>query len=144
VFLASVGIVILLITAQAKFSLGSFTDGGPERNYRTPPASGFAELAASMRRDRQTAPEARPSEVRTQRVVIQGRLEEGRPAPRPMPVRPSLPRYYSEDGDAQLAKTLKTMKVQAITAKPVIEDFKIDESERETGAPLQGGSGPAN
>jgi type IV secretion system protein VirB10 len=142
VFLLSVGVVILLITMQAKFKLGNFTDGGPEKSYRTPPASGFAELAASMRRDRQAAPpaetEPRP-EIRAQRIVIGGRRET-----RATPDRPSLPRYYSNDEDARLAQTLRTMKIQAITAKPVVEDFKAEESGVEKGAPSQGKPGSAN
>jgi type IV secretion system protein VirB10 len=93
-----------------------------------------------MRRDRK---QERPVNVsvdiqkdRTQRIVI-----EGNPGKREIPAvlaLPLPPRYYSNDDDAQLARTLRTMKIQAMTARPVVENFKIEENERANG--VQGGT----
>jgi hypothetical protein len=56
-----------------------------------------------------------------------------------IPVQSSLPRYYSNKDDAQLAQTLKTMKIQAITARPVVDDFKLDETSGEASRAEQSG-----
>ncbi|MDR1508698.1 MAG: TrbI/VirB10 family protein [Synergistaceae bacterium] len=141
VFLFGLAGLILGINAQVRFKSGDFSDIGAAKNYRIPPASGFAELAASMRSDRKTAPVDKPeppsADVRTQRIVIEGGRE-----PRTLPVRPAMPRYRSDNDDAQLARTLRNMKVQAITAKPVVENFKASGSDAER-APSQGESGLA-
>ncbi|MDR1483040.1 MAG: TrbI/VirB10 family protein [Synergistaceae bacterium] len=137
VFLLSVGAVIALITFQTKFKIGDLSDENPMKNYRIPPATGFAELAASMRRDRQVERVVetirQPSRNRTQRVVIEGKREKsGKPEILPVrtvPVRPVPPRYYSNNDDAQLAQTLRTLKLQAITAKPIIENFDVEGSD---------------
>jgi type IV secretory pathway VirB10-like protein len=132
VFLLAVASVIGMITFQAKFKTGNSEGGGAAKNYRTPPATGFAELAASMRRDRQAAGTAKPEppsrDVKTQRIVIEGKTED-KPEARALPARPSLPRYRSDNDDAQLARTLRTMKIQALTARPAVENFKAEESE---------------
>jgi type IV secretory pathway VirB10-like protein len=145
VFLLSVAAVIGMITAQSKFKIGDFEDGAPAKNYRTPPATGFAELAASMRQDRQLAkrsvPEPRSGDIKTQRIVIEGKME-GRAETRAIPAQPALPRYWSENGDAQIAATLRTMKIQAITARPLVENFKVEGSE--SGERQRGESEPAN
>jgi type IV secretion system protein VirB10 len=141
VFLLVVAAVIAMITFQAKFKVGISLDDGPDKSYRTPPSSGFAELAASMRRDRQPvqavppkAPEKQSPDARIQRIVIEGRPEAGDVS--------ALPRYYSDNADAQLAQTLRTMKVQAITARPVVENFKTEDLERSKGA--EGETGQTN
>jgi type IV secretion system protein VirB10 len=77
-----------------------------------------------MRRDRQivpVSPEQRSPDVRTQRIVIEGRQGNAARA-----IQPALPRYYSSKDDAQLAQTLRTMKIQAITARPVVENFNLE------------------
>jgi type IV secretion system protein VirB10 len=48
----------------------------------------------------------------------------------------------SDNDDAQLAQTLRTMKIQALTARPLVENFKVEESEN--GEQRRGGSEPAN
>jgi type IV secretion system protein VirB10 len=125
VFLFVLAGVILGINAQVRFKSGDFSDSGTVKNYRIPPASGFAELAASMRGDRKQTPAAEPvrpsRDVRTQRIVIEGRRE-----PQTIPVLPVMPRYRSNNDDAQLARTLRNMKIQAITAKPLVENFNAD------------------
>jgi type IV secretory pathway VirB10-like protein len=146
VFLASVGVVIFLITMQARFKLGDFNDGVPSKSYRTPSSAGFAELAASMRRDRQNAakPERPSRDVKTQRIVIQGKLEENKPVSRAVPALPPVPGYYSNNDDAQIAQTLRNMKIQAITAKPVVENFDAGREEDEGGGMSSGTSGSEN
>jgi type IV secretion system protein VirB10 len=139
VFLFCLAGVIVAINMQVRFKRGDFSDIGTVKNYRIPPASGFAELAASMRSDRKGAPVSTPEppsrDVRTQRIVIEGRREQ-----RTIPIQPVMSRYSSNNDDAQLARTLRTMKIQAITAKPVVENFKVDAIE-EGGAPSQDESG---
>lgn len=124
VFIALVGIVIFAITMQAQFDRDGTSADGPAKNYRPPQPAGFAELAASMRRDRRPAPAPASPEPRTQRIVVEG--------PREMqPVRPAslLPRYYSNRDDAQAANTLRILKAQALMAKPVAEGFQSDSNE---------------
>ena len=144
VFLLGVGAVILLINAQARFRPGGGAGEDAPKNYRTPPSAGFAELAASMRRDRRPVQVISPGVISrdaqnsgARRVIIEGRPETGKIAA----LHPA-PRYYSNNDDAQLARTLRTMKAQAITARPVVENFNADES-RETQASsiISGGSG---
>jgi type IV secretion system protein VirB10 len=53
-----------------------------------------------------------------------------------------MPRYSSNNDDAQLARTLRTMKIQAITAKPLVENFKTDGTDVER-SQSQGESGLA-
>ena len=50
---------------------------------------------------------------------------------------PAIPRYYSDNGDAQMAQALRTMKVQAITARPVVEDFESERKENAKGTRAQ-------
>jgi type IV secretion system protein VirB10 len=144
VFLFCLAGVIVAINMQVRFKRGDFSDIGAVKNYRIPPASGFAELAASMRSDRKATPANTPAiparDVRTQRIVIEGRHEPQTIPAREIPALPVIPRYSSNNDDAQLARTLRTMKIQAITAKPVVENFKADGIE-EGGAPSQGESG---
>jgi type IV secretion system protein VirB10 len=93
-----------------------------------------------MRSDRKgmpaaDTPESPPKDVRTRKIVI-----EGKPEPLAIPARSVMPRYSSNNDDAQLARTLRTMKIQAITAKPVVENFKVDDADDERS---QGESGLA-
>jgi type IV secretion system protein VirB10 len=50
---------------------------------------------------------------------------------------PYFPRYYSDKNDAQAASTLRTLKLQALTAKPVVEGFQ-PENGTDTAAPSNG------
>jgi type IV secretion system protein VirB10 len=50
----------------------------------------------------------------------------GRRVAEPRITAPVLPRYYSNRDDAQAASQLRMMKIQALTAKPVVEDFRQD------------------
>jgi type IV secretion system protein VirB10 len=125
VFIAFVGVLLVMITMQARFK-GDTSPERSARNYRAPQAAGFAELAANMRRDRRPVQVATPeipavpvSGNRRQRIVIEGA--------RATPVSPQ-PRYYSNRNDAQAANTLRTMKMQALTAKPLIDGFGQDEN----------------
>ncbi|GHV44828.1 conjugal transfer protein TrbI [Synergistales bacterium] len=131
-FLLCIALLLALITMQAQFKIGGSSSNDATKNYRTPQSSGFAELATSMRRDRrpvqviQAAPETPQSETqaRTQRIVIDGTRE-------PLPAQsqlPTLPRYYSNRDNAQAASILRTMKIQALTARPIVDDFKLEEN----------------
>ena len=128
VFIVIVGVLLAMITMQARFKLDGESLEKGTKNYRTPQASGFAELAANMRRDRQPVQviQATPEQgARTQRIVIEGTREA-----RPMsPSEPELPRYYSNRDDAQAANTFKTMRMQALLAKPVADGFGQEENE---------------
>lgn len=126
VALLAVGVVIAVITTQVHFRKNVSYSEKPEGNYRPPQQGGFTELATSMRRDRQPVQtvkivqnivSAEPIEPKTQpqRIVAERR--------QPV-VRPSLPRYYSNKDDAQAAQTLRTLQLQALTSKPVVEDFE--------------------
>ena len=127
----AVGLLIFFIAANADFGRG----GKPEetsKNYRAPQPSGFAELASGMRRDRQpvqTIVSAEPVKEPEKRTISIGRR-----AAEPRVITPSLPRYYSNRDDAQAASQLRMMKIQALTAKPVVEDFRQDGSGGESGA----------
>jgi type IV secretion system protein VirB10 len=123
VFILLVGAILLLVTAQARFNMGGLSGTEGTKTYRTPPASGFAELAASMRSDRRPVIAPAAPDERTQRIVIEGKSGEALTT-----VRPYAPQYYSREEDAQLARTLRTMKIQAITARPLAENFKIEEN----------------
>ena len=119
-FVLAVGALIAIIGMQSRFTT---TGGGAaplEKNYSPPKQENFAELAAGMRQDRKpvqvvTAPAPEP-EKQPQRIVIQDKRAQ-------QPARQPLPRYYSNKGDAQAANTLRTLRLQALTAKPVVEDF---------------------
>ncbi|MDL2263092.1 hypothetical protein LJC31_00410, partial [Synergistaceae bacterium OttesenSCG-928-I11] len=119
-FVFGVGVVMGIIGMQSRFDASSSGAGKQEKNYLPPRQENFAELAAGMRQDRKpmqvvTAPAPEP-EKKPQRIVV----EEGRA---PQPVRQPLPRYYSNRDDAQAANTLRTLRLQALAAKPVVEDF---------------------
>jgi type IV secretion system protein VirB10 len=134
-FVAFVAIVLFCIATQADFSKPGHSRGETERNYRAPQPSGFGELAAGMRRDRKT-PRQEPAparEPKIQKIVIEG--ERRAPIQEPLPF---VPRYYSDKNDAQAASTLRTLKLQALTAKPVADDFKT-----ESGADAETGGGKA-
>ena len=127
VFLLCVAALLCGITLQAKFNPGGGGREDPAKNYRIPQASGFAELAAGMRRDRkQTASQPVSSdrpEPRTQRIVIEGTMgkETKETVTRPTL---TLPRYRSNKDDAQAASRLRALKMQALAAKPVVDDFQ--------------------
>jgi type IV secretion system protein VirB10 len=72
-------------------------------------------------------------ETKTQRIVI-----EGMKGKRLVPMSP--PKYYGNRDDAQAAATLRTMKLQALTAKPVVEDFRLETRGGENSA--QSGTAP--
>jgi type IV secretion system protein VirB10 len=141
-FLFAVAVLICLITMQARFNLGGNAANVPDKNYRAPQASGFAELAESMRRDRRPIQVVQPSrdvpEPRTQRIVIDGTRETREP----QHTQPALPGYYSNKDDAQAASTLRTLKIQALTAKPIADDFKDGTGEKGAGGnEAAGGAG---
>jgi type IV secretion system protein VirB10 len=125
-FLAFVAIVLFCIATQADFSKPGYSRGETGRDYRAPQPSGFADLAAGMRRDRKTQqPEpvqAPARETKIQKIVIEG---ERAPVQQPLAL-PPVSRYYSDKNDAQAASTLRALKLQALTAKPVVEDFKTE------------------
>ena len=141
VFIVGVGALIAMITMQAQFDRAGNASRERERNYRAPQPLGFAELAAEMRRDR------RPVQVVT--------MEEPRREPdaiiMPEPARRivveapnrerGLPRYYSDRNDAQAASMLRTMRLQALTAKPLVEGFELQRNEV-TNTVQQGGASP--
>ena len=132
VFILAVGVLIVFITMQAETHREGSERQRPEKNYRIPQPSGFAELAASMRPAPAPAapvPMADTPEPQSgpQRVV----------GTRPRPAPPRSPRYFSDQKDAQAAGTLRTLKLQALVAKPVAEGF--DES-RQTSRQTTGGA----
>jgi type IV secretion system protein VirB10 len=154
VFIAAVGVLIATIALQARFGGGDNASREREKNYRAPQPSGFSELAAGMRRDRKPVevirqeepkrePEPVPSPV--QKIVIEAPKNERRV------YAPPLPRYYSDRNDAQATNTLRTMKLQALTAKPVVENFELrrndgNNAEKKDAVPSQGtasGNAPA-
>jgi type IV secretion system protein VirB10 len=124
-FIAFVAIVLFCIATQADFNKPGYSRSETGRDYRAPQPSGFAELAAGMRRDRKTRqPEPAPapaSETKIQKIVING--ERRSLIHQSLP---SAPRFYSDKNDAQAASTLRALKLQALTAKPVVEDFKTE------------------
>ena len=74
-FIAFVAIVLFCVATQAKFNKTGYSREETGRDYRAPQPSGFAELAAGMRRDRKTpepAPVQEPKESRIQKIVIEG------------------------------------------------------------------------
>jgi type IV secretion system protein VirB10 len=138
-FIAFVAIVLFCIATQANFNNNGYSREDTGRDYRAPQPSGFAELAAGMRRDRKT-PELEPvptREPKIQKIVIEG--ERRHPAQSYLP---PAPRYYSDRNDAQAANTLRTLKLQALTAKPVIEDFKMESGADNTNAGGKGAVSP--
>ena len=133
VFILAVAALLFVITVQAQMKKRADDESwGQEKTYRAPLASGFAELAADMRRDRRPDVAAIPAPVPTpasqepvlpeqpqpeksgQRVVIR-KVER--------PASPPPPRYYSNEHDADTANTLRLLKEQALLAKPVVADF---------------------
>jgi hypothetical protein len=98
-FIAFVAIVLFCIATQANFNKTGYSREDTGRDYRAPQPSGFAELAAGMRRARKTPePEPVPArEPKIQKIVIQGERQQ--------PVQsylPPVPRYYSDRNDAQV------------------------------------------
>jgi type IV secretion system protein VirB10 len=148
-FIFGIGALLCLITAQARFDRGNPVP--EEKDYHAPRQEGFAELAAGMRIDRrkepekselveraearareETEPEKTP-EKEARRIIIR---TEGRPAP------PA--RYYSNNDDAQAAAALRTLKLQALAAKPLVEDFSPKEAENTPSPPAASPSSIAN
>jgi type IV secretion system protein VirB10 len=82
----------------------------------------------------QVAPEPSALEQgpRTQRIII-----EGTKARETWIEEPALPRYYSNRDDAQAASTFRTMKMQALVAKPIADGFG-EESNRSSNTAAQG------
>jgi type IV secretion system protein VirB10 len=124
-FIAFVAIVLFCIATQADFSKPGYSRGETGRDYRAPQPSGFAELAAGMRRDRKI-PQPEPAQVPAQETKIQKIVIEGERSPQFREPFPTAPRFYSDKNDAQAASTLRALKLQALTAKPVVEDFKTE------------------
>ena len=136
VFLLLVGLLIAVITLQANFNRPETSSQGREKSYRAPQASGFAELAAGMRRDRKpvqvmaSGDERKPEPAR--RIVIE--------APKNTSALPQ--HYYSDKNDAQAANTLRTLKLQALTAKPVVENFELKQDGKTEAATQRAASAP--
>jgi len=131
VFIVGVGALIAMITMQTQFGVTDNSSRERERNYRAPQPSGFVELAAGLRRDRILVQGAWPSEApelprreseRRMVVEVPNRANMERDAP-------SLPRYYSDRNAAQAANMLRTMKLQALTAQPVVEGFELQRND---------------
>ncbi|MDR1510439.1 MAG: hypothetical protein LBS53_12470 [Synergistaceae bacterium] len=143
-FIAALAGIFFAVVMQADFTRGGDSGDVPEKNYRAPSAAEFQELAAAMRLDRKPAQVSAPANEprdRTQRIVIEGTREKA-----PARMTPALPRYYSNNADAQAANTLRTLKMQALVAKPVVEDFKLDSgegaNEKNAGNNVQAQGGP--
>jgi type IV secretion system protein VirB10 len=137
-FVLAIGLLLSFIAARADFGRGGVREEA-SKNYRAPQPSGFAELANEMRRDRrpvQTIVSAEPMKEPERRVIAIGRR-----AAEPRLPMPSLPRYYSNRDDAQAASQLRMMKIQALTAKPVVEDFRQDGNGGVNGAEQRASSG---
>jgi type IV secretion system protein VirB10 len=135
-FILGIAALLFLITAQAMFNRVNPSPEG-EKNYRAPRQEGFAELAAGMRSDRQKPAEKSEPVRRTEAGTRQEPAREPEKTPekgarriiirraeRPAP----LQRYYSNTHDAQAASTLRTLKLQALAAKPLVDDFSPQES----------------
>jgi hypothetical protein len=133
-FIFGIGALLCLVTAQARFNRINPSPEG-EKDYHAPRQEGFAELAAGMRGDRRK-PAEKPE--RTERRIP----EEARREPEKAPEKPartliirtaerpvSPPRYHSNNDDAQAASTLRTLKLQALAAKPLVEDFNPKEDD---------------
>jgi type IV secretory pathway VirB10-like protein len=135
VFILFIAAVLFGVTMQAKFNIGGGGVKDPAKNYRIPQPSGFAELAASMRRGRKPEAAALVSSGRpepsAQRIVIEGAGKEPRPAP-------ARPRYFSNKDGARAAGQLRTLKIQALAAKPVADGFQ---PEKTGGGAAYGNSG---
>lgn len=120
VFIISVAVLIAMITAQTHYKRSDQRAPEREKNYRSPQPSGFAELAAEMRRDRSSAQTEVPSGKRgseeTQKIIVSGAT--GKKVLKPAPA------YYSDRNDAQSANTLRTLKLQALASKSVVENFE--------------------
>jgi len=139
-FIIGVGLLIATITMQAKFGSTGNSSRERERNYRAPQQSGFAELAAEMRRDRRPVQVLTPGEPKhdpepVRRITIEGTRRE-------LGDLPSLPRYYSNKNDAQAANTLRTLKLQALAAQPVVENFELRRNEVTHTTQRDNGSAP--
>jgi type IV secretion system protein VirB10 len=109
-----------LVILQQRFTGAGTSREGESKNYNAPQQAGFAELAMAMKRNRQPAqvvqtPKTEQREKQPQRIVIENRA----PAPKSAP-----PRYYSNQDDAQAATRRRMLKMQALTSKPVVEDFQ--------------------
>lgn len=121
-FIAGMAAIIFTITATGQFDRKSDAALEKERSYRAPQLADFAELAASVRRERRekpvTAPvPAAPAEKPARPIVIEAPGRE-------RSVLPSLPRYYSDKNDAQAAAALRALKLEALTASPVAGGFE--------------------
>ena len=139
-FVFVIGALLCLITMQAQFNRNGDASREQEYEYRAPRQEGFAELAAGMRIDRRKASE-KPERTEP------GIPEEPARVPETAPEKParriiirtserSAPptRYFSNDDDAQAASALRTLKLQALSAKPLVEDFSPKESEGGNGS----------
>jgi type IV secretion system protein VirB10 len=89
-----------------------------------------------MRRDRKT-PQPEPAQAPVQETNIQKIVIEGERRPMIQEPLPYFPRYYSDRNDAQAAGALRTLKLQALTAKPLVEGFQ-PENGTDTAAPSNG------
>jgi type IV secretion system protein VirB10 len=116
--------LIALITSQAHFGAPNVIQT-QEKPLRAPQGADFAILAASVRNDRASRPVAPTPPNSTAAAPL---LKE--PEARVVQSRSRLP-YQSNQDDAQAAGQLRTMKVQALTAKPVAEGFDTNEIKQE-------------
>jgi type IV secretion system protein VirB10 len=146
-FIFGIGALLCLITAQARFGRGNPPREG-EKDYRAPRQEGFAELAAGMRKERRRAvekPEPAERKIPDEPVREPEKIPEKTPEKGARLIlraeRPASPhRYYSNDEDTRAASTLRTLKLQALAAKPVVEDFSLKESGDESASSRAGSS----
>ena len=128
VFIVLTGVIIAAITLQTQFNRSGNSSKEREKSYRVPQPSGFVELAAGMRRDRKppvqviAQEELKRNTEPARRIVINAPENEHNYAP-------PLLRYHSDRNDAQAANTLRTLKLQALTARPVVENFELKRNE---------------
>jgi type IV secretion system protein VirB10 len=135
-FIFGVLALILAINLAADFGVRG-SNKEREQTIRPPSKAGFAELAADWRRDRGAAKPVRPSpdvgKPQSRVIVIDRR---GESAARPAPLTAS--RYFSNKDDAQAAEQLRTLKLQALAAKPVAGDFERKNEGAETPSRVSG------
>jgi type IV secretion system protein VirB10 len=116
--------LIALITSQAHFGAPNAVQTR-EKPLRAPMQNDFAAFAALIRNDRANSP-AVPAPSKS--TAAAPSLKE--PEARVIQSRSRLP-YQSNQDDAQAAGQLRTMKVQALTAKPIAEGFESNEIKQE-------------
>lgn len=118
VFIICVAVLIAVITAQTHYKREDTRVPEREKSYRAPQPSGFAELAVGLRRERVSVQaEVKRESEETQGVIVTRATERKLIVP--------AASYYSDRNDAQGANTLRTLKLQALTSRPEVENFEL-------------------